>query len=599
MYIGKSVVRKEAQEKVTGSAKYMDDFHSVEMLHAKLVISEYAHALIKSINTSEARKVPGVRAILLGQPGPLTGEEIRDRPPIAFEKVRHHGEPVAVIVADTPIISKRAADLVKVSYKPLPVIHSPKQAVAPNATLIHENLDSYKKIEHVYPEPNTNVADRTKIRKGDMDKGWGESQVTVEANFSFSPSDHAAMETRCVIAEISPDGYIHISTSSQSPFMVKKLLGTYFNIEKGRIIVNTPLVGGGYGGKVAVQLELIAYMASKAAGGRPVKLFNSREEDMITSPVHIGLDATIKLGCTKDGLLKAADIEYLWDSGAYSDKGATISRAGAVTCTGPYHIDNISCDSLCIYTNHPYATAYRGFSHPELLFAFERTMDILAQKLNMDPMTLRMKNAIQAGHTTPTQVVLNTSTVGDLPQCIEKLKQHMNWDEGQLIPIDNRFVRAKGLSCIWKTSTIDTNSSSGVLLLFNPDGSINLISGLVEIGTGTKTVLAQLLAEQLKMDINQIHVQMKVNTQTSPEHWKTVASRGTLLAGRAVLRAAVDAIRELKNISSHVLNCSPDDLEVRDGKVSVKEDFTTFLQFKDIAYGYQYPSGHSIGKSVV
>lgn len=517
MYIGTSLIRKDALEKVTGAAKYMDDYHSVELLHARLVVSTYAHAYIQSIDTSESLKVQGVRAILLGQPSPLTGEEIRDRPPIAFDKVRYHGEVVAVIVADTSTIAKQAADVVHITYSPLPVINSPREAIAANAPLIHENLADYMRIEHVYPEANTNIADRTKIRKGNMDKGWEESDVVVEAKFSFSPSDHVAMETRCVTAAITPDGYIHISTTSQAPFMVKKLLGSYFNIEKGKIIVNTPLVGGGYGGKVAVQLELIAYMASKAVGGRPVKLYNNREEDMITSPVHIGLDAAIKLGSDKDGLLKAAHIEYLWDSGAYSDKGATISRAGAVTCTGPYDISNIWCDSLCVYTNHPYATAYRGFSHPELLFAFERTMDILAAKLGMDPMELRLKNAIQPGHTTPTQVVLNTSNVGNLPMCMNKLKQHMNWDEGLRIPIDNRYVRAKGISCIWKTSTIDTNSTSGVILIFNPDGSINLLSGLVEIGTGTKSVLAQMLAEQLKMDINQIHVRMDVDTQTTPE----------------------------------------------------------------------------------
>jgi len=599
MYIGASLIRKEALEKVTGVAKYMDDYHTVDMLHAQLIISEYAHAHIQAIDTSEAQKVSGVRAILLGQPSPLTGEEIRDRPPIAFDKVRYHGEPIAVIVADTAVLAKRAADLVHITYKPLQVVNSPRDAIAANAPLIHENLANYKRIEHVYPEPNTNIADRTKIRKGNMERGWEESDVTVEGHYAFSPSDHAAMETRCVTASISPDGYIHIATTSQAPYMVKKLLGSYFDIEKGKIIVSTPLVGGGYGGKVAVQLELIAYMASKAVGGKPVKLYNSREEDMISSPVHIGLDAVIKLGCSKDGLLKATQIKYLWDCGAYSDKGATISRAGAVTCTGPYDIENIWCDSLCIYTNHPYATAYRGFSHPELLFAFERTMDMLAEKLGMDPMELRLKNAILPGHKTPTQVVLNHSNVGNVPDCINKLKRHMNWDEGQCIPIDSRFVRAKGMCCIWKTSTIDTNSTSGVVLTFNPDGSINLLSGLVEIGTGTKTVLAQILAEQLKMDVNQIHVRMEVDTQTTPEHWKTVASRGTLMAGNAVLRAGDDAIRQLKNIASHVLACSPSDLEVAHGKVSVREEPTTFLNFKDIAYGYQYPNGHAIGGQIL
>jgi CO/xanthine dehydrogenase Mo-binding subunit len=599
MSIGKNIYRKESYEKVTGTAKYTDDFHSVDMLHAKLVTSPHAHATIVSIDTAQAEAVPGVRAVLVGQPFPLTGEEIRDRPPIAYQKVRYHGEPVAVVIADTPVQAKRAKELVNVTYEALPVVNSPIEAVQPNAPLIHEHLGSYQKILHVYPEPNTNIADRTKIRKGNMQTGWQESDVTIEAKYSFSPSDHAAMETRCAITEIRPDGHVIITSSSQSPYMIKKLVASYFNIESGKITVHTPLVGGAYGGKVPIQLELISYMASQAVGGRRVKLFNPREEDMITSPVHIGLEASIKLGCTHDGVLKAAEIEYWFDSGAYSDKGATISRAAAVTCTGPYHMEHIWCDSLCVYTNHPYATAYRGFSHSELLFVFERTMDRLARKLGMDPLELRSKNAIRPGHTTPTRMDLNASNVGDVPECIRRLKTLMNWDEGQRIELSDRKVRAKGISCIWKTTTIDTNASSGILLTFNPDGSVNIISGVVEIGTGTKTILAQMLAEKMKLDINQIHVKMEVDTQTTPEHWKTVASRGTFMAGRALIDAANDAIRQIKDIASRVLLCTPNDLDVAGGKVFLSDDPTNFLEIKDVAYGYKYSNGYAIGGQII
>ncbi len=599
MSIGKSIYRKEALEKVTGTAKYAGDFSKAEVLHGRLVVSSYAHAKIKSIDTTAAWTVQGIRAIVLGQSFPLTGEEIKDRPPLAFDKVRYYGEPVAVVVADNETIAKRAAELIQITYEALPVVNSPREAITSGAPLVHENLIFYEKIQHVYPEPNTNIADRTKIRKGDMVKGWSESEVSVEASFSFSPSDHTAMETRCVTAEINRDGKLVFSSATQSPYMIKKLMNDYFGLEPGKVVVRTPVVGGGYGGKVAVQLELIAYMATQAVGGRTVKIMNTREEDMISSPVHIGLDATIKLGCTKDGRLKAAEILYLFDSGAYSDKGATIGRAAAVTCTGPYFIENITCDSLCVYTNHPYATAFRGFSHSEVLFAFERTMDMLAKKIDIDPMQLREINAILPGQTTPTQMLLNNSTVGSLPDCIQRLKQLMNWNEGQRIQVSDHLVRAKGISCIWKTSTIDTEASSGVNLLFNIDGTVNIISGIVEIGTGTKTILAQLLAEKMKMDIHQIHVKMDVDTETTPEHWKTVASRGTLLAGRALLKAADDAMSQLKDIASRVLICSPDDLEVGYGKVFVKDEPTTYLYIKDICYGYKYPNGYSIGGQVI
>jgi CO/xanthine dehydrogenase Mo-binding subunit len=597
--IGKSVIRKEARDKVTGRAKYTNDYQPFPMLSAKMVISPYGHAKIVSIDTTDASKVPGVRAILAGQQFPLTGEAIRDRPPIAVDKVRYHGEPVALVVADTPVQAKKAADLINVQYELLPVVNSPTQAIQKDAPLVHERLGEYKKKKDVYPVPATNIATHIKIRKGNMERGWNESEAVVEASFSFSPSDHAAMETRCATAEILPDGNITITTSSQAPFMVKRLISDYFGEDIGKIIVHTPLVGGAYGGKASVQLEVLAYLASKEVGGKAVKILNTREEDILTSPCHIGLDATVKLGADRTGKIRAAEIRYLWDGGAYSDKATDLTRAGAADCTGPYHMENVWCDSYCMYTNHPYAAPFRGFSHSELSFAIERTMDLLAQKLNIDPLDLRRINAILPGHTTPTRVRLNKSNVGDLPTCIDRVRELINWDEGPIKEVNDRFIRVKGVSCSWKTSTIDSNAPSGVILTFNPDGSINLMSGVIEIGTGTKTVLAQILAERLKMDVNKIHVRMEVDTQTTPEHWKTVASRGTFMAGRALLEAADDVIRQLKDIASTVLRAPKEDLEVGNSRVYLRDDPAIGLDFKDIGYGYEYPNGNSIGGQII
>lgn len=597
--LGKSVIRKDALDKVTGRAKYTHDYHSLPMLSAKMVISPYGHARIVSVDTTDAWAVSGVRAILAGRRFPLTGEAIRDRPPIAVDKVRYHGEPVALVVADTPTQAKKAADLIKVQYELLPVVNSPTQAFQKGAPLVHNQLGEYKKEKYVYPVPNTNIATHIKIRKGNMERGWNESEAVVEAAFSFAPSDHAAIETRCATAEIMPDGHILITTSSQAPFMVKRLISDYFGEDIGKIIVQTPLVGGAYGGKASVQLEILAYLASKEVGGKAVKLLNTREEDILTSPCHIGLDASIKLGADRTGKIKAAEIRFLWDAGAYSDKANDLTRAGAADCTGPYNIENVWCDSYCMYTNHPYAAPFRGFSHSELSFAIERTMDLLAQKLRMDPLELRYINAIMPGHTTPTRVRLNKSNVGNLQKCIERVRDLINWDEGAIKEINERYIRVKGVSCSWKTSTIDPNAPSGVILTFNPDGSINLMSGVIEIGTGTKTVLAQILAERLKMDINKIHVRMEVDTQTTPEHWKTVASRGTFMAGRAVLEAADDVIRQLIDIASAVLRAPKEDFVVGNSRVYLRDDPTVGLDFKDIGYGYEYPNGNSIGGQII
>ncbi|MBS4201432.1 xanthine dehydrogenase family protein molybdopterin-binding subunit [Bacillus sp. FJAT-49732] len=597
--IGKSIYRQESLEKVTGKAKYTNDFESKEMLYGKIVTSPYAHAKIMNINDTKTRSMKGIRAIILGGNLPLTGEELRDRPPIAFDRVRYFGEVVAIVVADTLLLAELGANNLDITYEPLPVVNSPSESLRPNAPIIHENLGNYKNPTGASLEPGTNIASKVKIRKGDIEKGWIESTVTVEATFSFHPSDHAAMETRCSFAQIHEDGTVEITSSSQAPFMIKKLIADYFDLSSGNIVVNTPLVGGAYGGKASVQWEILSYIASRAVGGRPVKIVYTREEDMVTAPGHIGLEAKVKLGCTKEGILKAAELLYLWDGGAYSDKSIDLSRAGAVDCTGPYHIENIFCDSLCMYTNHPYPAPFRGFSHSEVQFAFDRTMDILAKKMNMDPLHLRYINAIKPGDTSPTQVKLNFSNIGNLQKCISRLEELMDWEDGQIINVDHHKVRAKGISCIWKNSTIDTNSSSGVILTFNPDGSINLITGVVEIGTGTKTVLAQILAEKMKMPIEKIHVQMTVNTQSTPEHWKTVASRGIFMAGRAVLKAADDVIFQLKERASCVLRAPIEDFEVGFEKVFLRDDPTINIDVKKIAYGFTYPNGNAVGGQII
>lgn len=291
--IGRSMIRKDAIEKVTGTAKYTADLITADSLHAKLVTSPFAHALVKKIDISAASRITGVQAILTGKEAhTLTGEQIKDRPILAVDRVRYNGEPVAVVIADTLAIAKRAADLIKVSYTPLPVVHSPSQAYQEDAPLVHENLGQYEKIADVYPIPGTNICNVTKIRKGNMEQGWNASAVTAETKISFPPSDHCAIETRSVSAEVLPDGHIIIYSSSQVPFTIKKLFNNIFGIDQGRMTVHTPLVGGAYGGKSAVQLEFIAYLASRAVGGQKVQLTNSREEDFITSPVHIGLGET-------------------------------------------------------------------------------------------------------------------------------------------------------------------------------------------------------------------------------------------------------------------------------------------------------------------
>nr|WP_312577861.1 xanthine dehydrogenase family protein molybdopterin-binding subunit [Sedimentibacter sp.] len=595
--LGNDILRKEAWDKVTGAAKYNVDEILKNILHAKILTSIYAHANIKSIDTSDALKEQGVISILTGNDcDVLFGDLIDDRPPIAKNKVRYYGEPVAVVIADCEQTAQRAASMIKVEYEQLPVINSIADSIKGDAPLIHENLMNYTlESNFVYPQENSNIFDVVKVRKGDMDKGWRESKVIVEGSFTEPQADHAAMEVRNVRAEILPDGTVIINTSTQAPFSVKKYISKYFKIEEGKVVVHTPLVGGAFGGKATVQLEILAYLASRSIDGRPVKIANSREEDINTSPCKMGLEAKIRLGSDSNGIIKAAEMTFMVDGGAYSNISPRLAKAIAVDCSGPYNIENLSCDSLSVYTNHTYATSFRGFSHASHAFCMERIIDKLSIKLGIDPLELRKRNAVTLGNYSPTQVKITKSNAGDLVTCLEKLKKLINWDEGNKIVLDNGKVRTKGISCFWKTSDSPTDASSGVLATFNSDGSINLNCGVVEIGPGSKTAVAQIMAEKLKMPVDKINVVMNVNTQTSPVHWKTVASMSTYMAGNAAFRAAEDLIIQLKRAAAIYLKCSTDYLDVANMRVYLKEDPTVYVSFRDIVYGIKQSNGNATG----
>lgn len=598
--VGRSFFRKDAINKVTGAAKYTADLKTSGTLYAELIISPYAHAEILRIDLSAATKLQGVVKILTGRDSSLlTGEEIRDRPIIAKDRIRHHGEVVAMVIAETQHEAKKAAGLIRVAYKPIPVVNSVSAALMEDAPLIHERLGDYKKINGVYPIPGTNICNHTKIRKGNAKAILNQCAYTAEEVVSMPVGDHAAIELRSASAERSPDGNVIIYSSSQVPFAIKKWISRLFQIGQENITVHTPLVGGAYGGKSAIQLEFLVMLATLAVNGQKVSLTNTRERDFITSPSHIGLDAKVKIGSDEKGLLKAAEIFFYFDGGAYSDKATDMSRAAAIDCTGPYKIDHLTCDSYCVYTNHPYATSFRGFGHAELTFAIERTMDVLAKQIGIDPSELRYINVIQTGELTPTGVRLTDNNIGDLRKCIEKARALINWDNGQFSRVNQDIVRAKGFSCFWKTSNIASNASSGALVLFNNDGSVMLSCGVSEIGTGSRSVLAQIAAERLQMDIRRINIQMDVDTNRSPEHWKTVASRGLWMAGNAVLAAADDAINQLLQAASRAFQVALEDLYLANGFVHSKSKPEKRVSYSDLAYGYTYPNGNTVGGQII
>lgn len=597
--LGKSYRRRDALDKVHGTTRFTDDFRTAGTLYAVLVTSSEAHATIEEIDAERARSYPGVRGIFTGEDFPFrVGLYLGDKPPLARQKVRHYGEPVAAVVADSEANALAAAGKIRVRYGELPVVHSPKEGLAEDAPVIHEELAEYNHIPAILPEPGSNVGNRTKIRKGDIEAGFAEADVVVEGEYEFPPGDHVAMEPRIAVAEVRADGQIVIRSSTQSPYGVRTIMSNCLDIPAGKITVIAPAVGGGFGGKAGIQLEPLAYLLSRELGGRPVRLANTREQDMVSSPGAPGLQAWVKLGAKSDGTLTAAEIRFLFDSGGYADYAVNVSRAAGYSCTGPYRIPNVSSDSLSVYTNHPFATAYRGFGHIEMTYAVERTMDLLSQKLGMDAVELRLKNAVVAGDSTPTQNRLDPNT-GDLAECLRRVTRAIDWESGPLHRVDDHVVRAKGVSCYWKAPAIPTFTDAGAVLSFNDDGSINVETGAVEIGQGIFTGIAQLVAERFGTTPDQVHVVDEVMTDRAAHDWTTAASRTLFMAGRAALAACDDAIEQIKQTAAAPLRCPPEDLTVGDGRVYLSDDPEVGLLLSEVVLGYVYPNGNAIGGPII
>ena len=597
--LGVSLERKDAPDKTTGRTRYTGDFVVPGMLYAAIVSSKTAHGLIREIDADEARAMPGVRGVFTGRDFPqLVGLYLGDKPALAVDRVRYYGEPVVAVVADDERTAAAAAATIRVSYEELPIVRSPREGMATDAPLIHPEMEQYVHIPAILPEPGTNIAHHTRMRKGDPDAAFAAADAVIEGRYRFPPKDHAAMEPRVAIAEIKSDGQVVIRTSTQSPYGARGIMSRTFGIPPGKLTIQVAEVGGGFGGKAGIQLEPLAYLLSRSLGGRPVRVQNTREQDMVGSPGGPGLEASVRLAARKDGTLTGAIIEFLFDSGGYADYAVNVSRAAGYASTGPYSVPNLRTDSYCVYTNHPFATAYRGFGHIEMSYAIERSMELLAEELDMDPVVLRRHNAIQAGDETPSQDVLDSNT-GDLRACIDRVTHHIGWTDGAVNMLHEHRVRAKGVSCYWKAPAIPTFTDAGALVSFNEDGTVNLVTGAVEMGQGIYTGLAQIVAERLRTDPDEIHVVQEVMTDRSTHDWTSAASRTLFMVGRAAIAAVDDAVVQIKRVASAPLRAPEEDLEVAEGRVFLRDDPQQGLPLSDVVLGYVYPNGNAIGGPII
>jgi len=595
-YVGQPIIRPDAVRKATGRAQFLDDIRLPGMLYAAILRPEHAHARILSIDTSAAESQPGVVKVVTGQGCTFRyGDNVRDLTPMAVDRVRYIGEPVAAVVAESPRAAKRALRHIKVVYEPLPVYTDALKALGDEAALIHPDSGSFWHLPGLGPIPGTNVANHYRLRKGDVDQGFAEADVVVEGEFLYPFGSSAAIEPHGAIVWFHEDGRIEAWSSSICPFVIREELARVYDLPISDVRVHIPELGGCFGYKSDITVEqTIAWIASFVPG-HPVKWVASRKEDFLSTLLGHGIRTRMSIGAKADGTLTALRSEIFHSTGAYVDTGVHVCIAATHNSGGAYAYPHVASDGYSVYTNTPAIGAYRGYGHQESQLATERLMDQLARKLGMDPFELRAKNYLGAGKETNLGEALH-STSGSIEPCVERVRDAIYSEPSPAE--DEDFWYGRGFAALMKSPKGAPFSSKGVHLKFNVDGSVSINAGGAEVGQGLRNVVRQIAAETLKIDPSRIRVYEEIDTQFSPYEWQTIGSMFTMQGGRAVVRACERAIAKLKHTASQVLRVDLDMLGYDGDWIFLRSDPTIRVAVRQLARGYMYENGMTIGEVV-
>ncbi len=593
-YIGKSYIRPDAINKVTGKAQYLDDIRLPGMLHAAILRPEFAHAKIVSIDTSEAEKMPGVVKVVTGKGCNLHyGDNIKDLTPMAVEKVRYIGEPVAAVVADNPFNAQKAVEKIKVVYEPLPVYIDARDAMKEDAVLVHDENGDYWHLPTLKPEPGTNIANTYHLKKGKGKDGFEEADVVIEGEFDYPLGSCAAIEPHGSIAWFKEDKTIEVWSSSICPFIIRQDLAHGYGLPISDVRVHIPDIGGCFGYKSDITVEqTVAYIASFVPG-YPVKWVASRKEDFTSTLLAHGIRMIMKIGAKKNGKLVAIESKVLHTGGAYADTAVNVTMAATHNCTGPYEFDHCDLTGYTVYTNTPPVGAYRGYGHPEAQFATERMMDLLANKLGMDSLSLREMNYLGEGKVNALGETM-WKTHGDIKACSDKVKK-LVFDK-EFVKEDDQFYYGRGFAAIMKSPKGASFSTKGCYIKMNIDGSISINMGGAEVGQGLRTIIQQIAGEALKVPPERVRVYNDIDTQYSPYEWQTIGSMFTTQGGRAIIRAADKLINVLKKTAAQVLKTDEDYLDYDGEYVFLKNDPSIRVAVHEIARGYITSDGITIGE---
>lgn len=554
--IGKPILRKDAPGKVAGEARYVDDLALPGMIYGKVLRSPHPHARVRSIDASRALKHPGVLAVLTAQdiPGANSiGAIIKDQPILCGDVVRFAGDAVAVVAAETERAAEEAMAQVVVNYEVLPAVMDPLKAMEPGAPSVH---------------PAGNIGTHFKARRGDVQAALRDAAVVLERRFFTQRIEHAYMEPEGAVAAVDPQGGITIWSSTQYPHRDREEVSRMLGLPQSRVRVHQMTTGGGFGGKLTPHAQCCAALIAWKTG-RPAKVKYQRDESIIASHKRHPYVMDLKLGATKEGKLMAIEATLVGDTGAYLYEGRAVITKSVTHVTGPYYIPSVKADGYAVFTHTVPCGAMRGYGIPQIAFALESLMDELATRVGLDPIEVRMRNALDTTLPTATGQVLHASV--PFKEMLQRTKRAADSFKPLLAKAPKGKRRGIGVGCSTRSiGSIRKSSRSTAIVTLSPDGSVTIACGHVDLGQGSDIMMAQVAAEVLGVDVDRIQL-LTNDTAVAPDCESTSASRVTYLSGNAVRLAAEKVRRQVLELAGRDLGCDPEDLRLVDGVVAYRE----------------------------
>ncbi|MCZ6623047.1 MAG: xanthine dehydrogenase family protein molybdopterin-binding subunit [Deltaproteobacteria bacterium] len=587
--LGTSIPRLGGVERVTGAPIFGIDLALENGLFGGVLRSEYAHAKIVSIDTSEARALPGVHAVVTAADAPDVryGRTYIDRYMLAKNRVRYMGDPVAAVAAESQSIVKQALKTIKVVYEPLPVVIDPEETMKPTAPTLHEDMPLPKNLPKDFN--GKNVCSYTAVHVGDPDKGMAEADIVVEETYETKMIHPQYLEPRIAAARLEADGRLTVWVNAQAPFSVRTDVAKLLGLPLNKVRVLATEIGGAFGGKAsgitsgAAVEPICGLLAIKAK--RPVMIVLDKAEETLSTTIRSGTKMWLQTGVKKDGTIVARKGKVIYDAGAYSGFGALAGARATNMLGGWYLTPNVHIDGFVVYTNKQVCGPVRGPGGPQAAFAVESHMDSIAAKLNMDPVELRLKNTPKPGDRIVGVPKLRDVSLGET---IRIAAEKIGWGKVKL-------EKNQGIGIATGSWIEGSGPGGGAIVKVNEDGSATVHIGKVDYGTAARFGIPMIVAEELGIPVEDIVV-TNVDTDASPWDAGTVGSRSMLVSGNAVKLAAADARNQLLNMAARQLEASPDDLEIKDKQILVKGTPAKSISLASVANAAHTEIGEVIGR---